>query len=116
MRIVSWRRPIRHALGTRAPMTIPQAPNRRWSLDFAADVLSDGRRLRVLVVVDDFSRECLALVAVSSLSGRRVTRELDRIAERRGLPLMIVSDNVLYREAGGWHGQQVSDRQFELAT
>jgi putative transposase len=83
----------KRALGTRAPMTIPQGPNQRWSLDFASDVLSDGRRFRVLVVVDDFSRECLALVADSSLSGRRVTRELDRIAERRGLPLMIVSDN-----------------------
>jgi putative transposase len=83
----------KRALGTRAPMTIPQAKNQRWSLDFASDVLSDGRRFRLLVVVDDFSRECLALVADSSLSGRRVTRELDRIAERRGLPLMIVSDN-----------------------
>jgi putative transposase len=83
----------KRALGTRAPMTIPQGPNQRWSLDFASDVLSDGRRFRVLVVVDDFSRECLALVADSSLSGRRVTRELDRIAELRGLPLMIVSDN-----------------------
>jgi putative transposase len=83
----------KRALGTRAPMTIPQGPNERWSLDFASDVLSDGRRFRVLVVVDDFSRECLALVADSSLSGRRVARELDRIAELRGLPLMIVSDN-----------------------
>jgi putative transposase len=83
----------KRALGTRAPMTIPQGPNQRWSLDFASDVLSDGRRFRVLVVVDDFSRECLALVADSSLSGRRVTRELDRIDERCGLPLMIVSDN-----------------------
>jgi putative transposase len=83
----------KRALGTRAPMTIPQGPNQRWSLDFASDVLSDGRRFRVLVVVDDFSRECLARAADSSLSGRRVTRELDRIAERRGLPLMIVSDN-----------------------
>jgi putative transposase len=97
-------------------MTIPQARNQRWSLDFASDVLSDGRRLRILVVVDDFSRECLALVVDRSLSGRRVARELDRITERRGHPLMIVSDNVLYREAGGWRGQQVSDRQFELAT
>src|SRR5919106_3298211 len=83
----------KRALGTRAPLSIPQAPNQRWSLDFASDVLSDGRRFRVLVVIDDFSRECLALVADSSLSGRRVTRELDQIAERRGLPLMIVSDN-----------------------
>jgi putative transposase len=83
----------KRALGTRAPMTIPQAPNQRWSLDFASDVLSDGRRLRVLVVVDDFSRECLALVVDSSLTGHRVALELDRIAELRGLPLQIVSDN-----------------------
>ena len=83
----------KRALGTRAPMTIPQEPNQRWSLDFASDVLVDGRRLRILVVVDDFSRECLALVVDSSLSGRRVARELDRIAELRGQPLQIVSDN-----------------------
>jgi putative transposase len=47
----------KRALGTRAPMTLPQAPNQRWSLDFVSDVLSDGRRFRVLVVVDDFTRE-----------------------------------------------------------
>jgi transposase InsO family protein len=60
----------KRALGTRAPLTMPQAPNQRWSLDFAADVLSDGRRLRILVVVDDYSRECLALVADRSLTGQ----------------------------------------------
>ncbi len=83
----------KRALGTRAPMTVPRASNQRWSLDFASDVLEDGRRFRVLVIVDDFSRECLALVVDSSLSGRRVARELDRIIEVRGLPLQIVSDN-----------------------
>jgi len=56
------------ALGTRAPMTPPQRPNQRWSLDFVSDVLADGRRLRALVVADDFTRECLALVADTSLS------------------------------------------------
>lgn len=83
----------KRALGTRAPMTLPQEPNQRWSLDFVSDVLADGRRFRVLVVVDDFTRECLALVADTSLSGRRVARELDRIIAYRGRPLMIVSDN-----------------------
>ncbi len=73
-------------------MTIPQAANQRWSLDFASDVLADGRRFRILVVVDDFSRECLALVVDRSLSGRRVARELDRLAERRDRPVQIVSD------------------------
>ena len=83
----------KRALGTRAPLGLPVRPNERWSLDLASDVLTDGRRFRVLVVMDDFSRECLALVADSSLSGRRVARELDRLAELRGLPRAIVSDN-----------------------
>ena len=74
-------------------MTLPQGPNQRWSLDFVSDVLADGRRFRVLVVVDDFTRECLALVVDTSLSGRRVVRELNYIVERRGAPLLVVSDN-----------------------
>ena len=55
----------KRALGTRAPMTLPQGPNQRWSLDFVSDMLADGRRFRVLVVVDDFTRECLALSSTS---------------------------------------------------
>jgi putative transposase len=83
----------KRALGTRAPMTLPQAVNQRWSLDFASDALADGRRFRILAVVDDFSRECLCLVADTSLSGRRVARELDAIMAARGRPLTCVSDN-----------------------
>jgi putative transposase len=83
----------KRALGTRAPMTLPQGPNQRWSLDFVSDVLADGRRFRMLVVVDDFTRECLALVVDTSISGRRVARELDAIIAKRKKPLMIVSDN-----------------------
>lgn len=83
----------KRALGTRAPMAIPQVPNQRWSLDFVSDSLSDGRRFRVLCVIDDFSRECLATVVDTSLSGHRVARELDHIAEVRGQPCMVVSDN-----------------------
>lgn len=83
----------KRALGTRAPMTIPQGPNQRWSLDFVTDSLTDGRRFRMLAVVDDFTRECLALVADTSLSGRRVARELNALIVNRGRPLMVVSDN-----------------------
>lgn len=83
----------KRALGTRAPMALPRAPNQRWSLDFVADALGDGRRFRILAVVDDFSRECLALVADTSLPGARVARELDAIAAVRGWPLLVVSDN-----------------------
>ena len=83
----------KRALGTRAPMLIPQWPNDRWSLDFVADQLIDGRRMRVLIVVDDCTRECLALIADTSISGNRVARELDRLLVERGKPKTIVSDN-----------------------
>jgi putative transposase len=83
----------KRALGTRAPLTVPQGPNQRWSLDFLHDQLSDGRRFRILAVVDDFTRECLGLVADTSLSGLRVGRELNAIIARRGKPVACVSDN-----------------------
>jgi putative transposase len=83
----------KRALGTRAPMTIPQGQNLRWSIDFVTDTLAAGRRFRILTMVDDFTRECLGLVVDTSLTGLRVARELDRIAELRGYPGMLVSDN-----------------------
>ena len=83
----------KRALGTRAPMGIPQEPNQRWSLDFQSDALADGRRFRIFAVVDDFTRECLALVADTSLPSPRVVRELDAIIAVRGRPMMCVSDN-----------------------
>src|SRR5207253_2832638 len=83
----------KRALGTRAPMKVPLFANDRWSLDFVSDQMTDGRRFRVLTVVDDCTRECLALVADTSLSGARVARELDRLVAERGKPKMMVSDN-----------------------
>jgi putative transposase len=83
----------KRALGTRKPMVLPDGPNQRWSLDFVSDALTDGRRFRILAVVDDYSRENLVLVADTSLSGRRVTRELNKVISERGMPKTIVSDN-----------------------
>jgi len=63
-------------LGTRRPMEVPTAVNVRWSLDFVNDAFTNGRRFRILAVVDDFTRENLGLIADTSLSGARVVREL----------------------------------------
>jgi putative transposase len=90
---VRRRRGRKRSTGTRAPLALPDGPNQRWSLDFVSDTLACGRRFRMLAVVDDFTRECLTLVADTSLSGARVGRELDAIIADRGVPLMIVSDN-----------------------
>jgi len=67
--------------------------NQHWSMDFVSDSLYNGRRFRVLTIVDDFSRECPALEADHSLTGKRVTRVLDRLALLRGLPDVITVDN-----------------------
>ena len=83
----------KRALGTRRPMQIPTGPNQRWSLDFVHDAFTDGRRFRIFGVVDDFTRENLALVADTSISGHRVTRELQRLCDELGQPKTIVSDN-----------------------
>ena len=83
----------KRALGTRAPLAVPQGPNQRWSLDFVHDQLDNGRRFRVLNIVDDVTRECLAAIPDTSISGRRVARELTDIIARRGKPGLIVSDN-----------------------
>ncbi|PXA99274.1 IS3 family transposase, partial [Nostoc sp. 3335mG] len=83
----------KRALGTREPMLLPDGPNQRWSLDFVSDTLTCSRRFRILCVVDDYTRECLALVADTSLSGMRVARELTRLIGLRGKPHTVVSDN-----------------------
>ncbi|WP_315804875.1 MULTISPECIES: IS3 family transposase [unclassified Bradyrhizobium] len=79
----------KRALGTRAPMKVPLLANDRWSLDFVSDQMTDSRRFRVLTVVDDCTRECLALVADTSLSGARVAQERDRLVAERGKPKMV---------------------------
>jgi putative transposase len=77
----------------RQPLTPALSVNARWSMDFMSDAFSDGRKFRVLNVIDDFSRECLAIEVGASLPGIVVTRVLDRIAATRGYPAVIVTDN-----------------------
>lgn len=90
---VRRRRSRKRALGTRRPILVPDRANRRWSLDFVSDALSDGQRFRVLCVVDDCTREALATIVDRSLSGVRMVREIDIVIRQRGKPEMIVSDN-----------------------
>jgi putative transposase len=90
---VRRRKSRKRALGPRLPMAAALAPNTRWSLDFVHDQMTDGRRFRILGIVDDCTRECLGLIADTSISGIRVARELDRIMAWRGKPGSIVSDN-----------------------
>ena len=86
------RRKQRLARGAERPAT-PTAPNQRWSLDFVHDRMINDRALRLLTIVDDFTRECLWIEADTSLSGPRVTRVLDQVAELRGRPASVLTDN-----------------------
>ncbi|UFS89530.1 IS3 family transposase [Bradyrhizobium daqingense] len=90
---VRKRRARRKAVGTRAPILVEARPNARWSLDFVHDQFANGRRFRILNIVDDVTKECLGAIPETSISGRRVARELTAIVQRRGKPGMIVSDN-----------------------
>ena len=90
---VKHRRGRKRATGTRKPMRRPGGPSQRWSLDFLSDVFGPGRRFRILAVIDDFTRECLGLIADTSISGLRVARELDALIRLYGKPATIVSDN-----------------------
>ncbi len=90
---VRKRRGRKRATGTRPPILTVAAPNARWSVDFVHDQLACGRRLRILNVVDDVTKECLAAVVDTSISGRRVARELAALVTRRGRPDLIVSDH-----------------------
>lgn len=90
---VRKRRSRRRAVGVRAPILVEAKANARWSLDFVHDQMANGRRFRVLNIVDDVTRECLAAIPDTSISGVRVARELTTLIEQRGKPGMIVSDN-----------------------
>ncbi len=78
---------------SRLPMEVPSAPNQRWSMDFVSDQLSNGRRFRVLNVVDDYSRELVGQLVSVSISGHRVARFLNQLGDQRSLPPLIVCDN-----------------------
>lgn len=87
------RRRKRHVSQARTKLPIPTGPNQQWAMDFVSDWLALGRRMRVLAVIDTFTKECLALEVDTSLPGQRVARTLDQIALERGLPKAIKVDN-----------------------
>lgn len=87
------RKKKRQTAALRVVLPTPVQPNKRWSMDFVSDQLSDGRKFRSLTIVDDCSRESPAIEVGTSLPGKRVTRVLNRLAESRGLPDAIVVDN-----------------------
>ena len=101
----------KRALGTRRRMSIPDGANQRWSLDFISDAFTDGRRFRILAVVDDFTRECLALVPDTSTSGARVARVLHNGTEldtRNNLPGPVFLWFTSPEAAGSWSMEQRS--------
>ena len=116
---VRKRKARRKAIGTRTPILVEAKVNARWSLDFVHDQFAQGRRFRVLNIVDDVTRVCLAAIPDTSISGKRVARELTMLIGTRGKPQMIVSDNAPRRS--GWHLQMAllavqRPREFGVRT
>jgi putative transposase len=90
---VRRRRRKRRTRGDRVPLPMPSRRLERWPMDFTVDTLADGRGFRTLNIVDDFTRECVAIEVDRSLPGLRVARVLDRLHAALGLPQAIVVDN-----------------------
>lgn len=104
---LNFRRKGRKRLPNRhpSPLAVPVHENGCWSLDFMSDALSNGRRFRTFNVIDDYSREALAIEIDLSLPSKRVIRVLDRLVEYRGKPIKIRMDNgpeFVSVELAGW--------------
>jgi putative transposase len=95
----------KRARDARAP---PQDASQRWSLDFVSDVLADGCLFRALVIVDDFTRECLALVVDTSISPDGLARELDAIVAARSKPTKVVMRKEARVSLGGGAAHRLS--------
>lgn len=83
----------RKAAAHRLERLVAQRPNACWSMDFVADALFDGRRFRALTVVDNFTKECLAIEVAAQLRSEDVVRVMERLRLQRGLPTRIQTDN-----------------------
>jgi putative transposase len=90
---VARRRRQKRVAVPRVPLPAPTSANERWSMDFVADALSDGRAFRCFTLVDDLTRESPAIEVAFSLPAVRVIQVLDRVAASRGYPRSIVCDN-----------------------
>jgi len=84
---------VKAARRHRVPQAVATAPNQRWSMDFMSARVADGRWFRILTVVDQFTRECLCLVADQSLTGEKVAAALEPLVLQRGAPRAITVDN-----------------------
>ena len=86
---------VRKKLARRSRVATPRAtrPNQKWSMDFMSAKLIDGRWFRVLTVIDQFTRECLTLLADRALNGHRVALALSQVVAERGVPESITADN-----------------------
>ncbi len=110
------RKKRRHCVRVGLPRPTLTGANQEWALDFVHDVLAAGRNIRVLSVVDAFTRECLALEVDTGFASRRVTRVLDEIIARRGRPQAIRCDNVLTREGLAERKKQFLNIPYGMET
>lgn len=83
----------KRALGLRGSYLKATKPNQKWSLDFVHDALANGRKIRLLTIIDDYTRECLKIEVDTSLNGKRVKGALEELITIRGKPEIIMSDN-----------------------
>ena len=114
---LSIRRKKRKKTTSELRVQVPDAqrPNQHWAMDFMSDALFNGRKIRLLTLIDEYSRECLAIEVDTSINGVRVTNVLNRVAMIRGLPEMIKVDNgpeFISKALDAWAYQRQIHLQF----
>ena len=109
------KRPRRRIASSRPRAYTPFKANAVWAYDFVFDTTAAGQQIKCLTVIDEYTRECLAIDVAGSIRSRRVVEVLSRLVSIHGAPLFMRSDNVLGREAAAANGQQVSLRQSRSA-
>ncbi len=90
---VRKRKRKRTKMKARIPLIQPKAPNQVWAMDFMSDALCDGRKLKILTIIDCFTRECVHIEVDTSINGSRVARILETLRMTYGLPEQIMTDN-----------------------
>lgn len=92
---LSVRKKVRRKLPShlRVATALPTRPNERWSMDFVSDRVMSGKRIKILTVIDDYSKECPLIYVDTSINGNKITELLDSISGNRALPKTIISDN-----------------------
>jgi len=110
-----WRRRKRLGAGTTSGLSTADAPNRLWAVDFQFAATTDGRRIKIVSIIDELIRECLGRLVERSITADVLIDDLDRLATQRTYPVVLRCDNTIAdKELAVWEDQLLAHRAADL--